>query len=41
MRLVPLVGFHEQKALELAEDEKTAFLNLQTVNATSALGKCI
>jgi hypothetical protein len=41
MRLVPLVGFPEQKALELAEDETKAFVALQTANATTAFGKSL
>jgi hypothetical protein len=41
IRLDPVVLHSTAKAMELLEEEETAFLNLQTVRATTELGKAL
>jgi hypothetical protein len=41
IRLDPVVLHSTAKAMELLEEEETAFLNLQTVKATTELGKAL
>jgi hypothetical protein len=41
IRLDPVVLHSTAKAMELPEEEETAFLNLQTIRATTELGKAL